>query len=356
VHIIDRYIERNFLSGVIIVLAILLPLFGFLTLSEELEAAGKGTFTSFDALLVVGYTLPRLMLDLLPVTALLGVLIGLGAMANHLELIVINAFGYSSRRTAWPVIKVTVGMILIVLLVQFFVMPKFELNAALVRSKATAQTTIVGNDSEFWTRSGRQFIRIGEVTRFGSRMRDVEIFELGDDGALQELVQAATADILNDGQWLLEDVSTTDFSTAEVREQRVDRKIWESFLSAQQTSSLVVPVAAMAPLDLYRYIRMLEENDLDTQRYRVIFWQNLSIPVGLLAMSLLGVPFLIGSVRSVPVGQRAAIGGCVGILFYLSERMMGQLATLYNLPPALAALAPDVLLLVLAVVILHKTN
>ena len=102
VQIIDRYIARNFLSGTAIVLAILLPLFGFLMLAEELEEVGNGTFTSFDALIVVGLSLPRLMLDLLPVTALLGVLIGLGAMANHRELIIINTFGYSARRTAWP--------------------------------------------------------------------------------------------------------------------------------------------------------------------------------------------------------------------------------------------------------------
>ncbi len=355
-RIIDRYIAGNFLKGVVIVLAILLPLFGFLMLSEELEQVGKGAFTSIDALIVVGYSLPRLMLDLLPVTALLGVLIGLGAMANHRELIIINAFGYSAWRTAWPIAKVTAGVILVVLLLQFFAMPKLELNAGLLRAKVTSQSTMVGSDNEFWTRSGEQFIRIGELTRNGSGMSDVEIFKLGRDGALQELVQASAADVLSDGQWLLEDVIITDFSAAEVREEHLERKRWQSFLSAQQTSALVVPVEAMTPSNLYRYIRMLEKNDLDTHRFRVIFWQRLSVPVGLLAMSLLGLPFLIGSVRSVSAGQRTALGGGIGILFYLSEQMTGQLATLYHLPPAPAALLPDLLLLTLAIVILHKID
>jgi len=356
VRIIDRYIERNFLSGVVVVLAILVPLFGFLMLSEELELAGKGAFTTFDAVTVVAYSLPRLMLDLLPVTALLGVLIGLGAMANHRELIIINAFGYSAWRTAWPLVKVTAGIILLILLLQFLVTPKLELNAGLLRSKATSQSTMVGDDNEFWTRSGDQFIRIGELTEHGSGMSDVEIFELDRNGALLELVQASAADVLSDGQWLLEDVNTTDFSTSNVQEVHVQRMLWQSFLSAQQTSALVVPVEAMAPTDLYRHIRTLQKNNLDTHRLRIIFWQSLSLPVGLLAMALLGLPFLIGSVRSVSAGQRAAIGGGIGILFYLSEQMMGHLATLYHLPPAPAALAPDVLLLLLAIVIIHKLD
>jgi lipopolysaccharide export system permease protein len=355
VKIIDRYIARNFLSGVVIVLAILLPLFGFLMLAEELEEVGKGSFTSFDALIVVAYSLPRLLLDLLPVAALLGVLIGLGAMANNLELIVINTLGFSARRTAWPVVKVVASVILVVLALQFFLIPKLELSAALVRSQAASQSTLVGNDSEFWTRSGQQFIRIGQVTGHG-RMSDVEIFALADDGTLLEMVQAASLDVLSDGQWLLQDVNITELNVAEVREQHLQRKMWQSFLSAQQTSALMVPVEAMAPSDLYRHIRLLEQNGLDTHRYRVIFWQNLSIPVGLLAMSLLGLPFLIGSVRSVPAAQRAALGGSIGILFYLSEQMMGHLALLYRLSPAPAALAPDIALLILAAVILHRIN
>lgn len=354
--IIDRYIARNFFTGTTIVLLILLPLFGFLTLSEELENVGKGTYTSFDALIVVGFSLPRLMLDLLPVTAILGVLIGLGAMANHRELIIINAFGYSARRTTRPVAQAALIVIGIVLLLQFFVIPRFELSAARVRQKATPQTTIATtHDNELWTRSGDQFIRVGDVMQHGE-LRDVEIFELGVNDNLQKLVQASSAEVLGGGQWMLRDVHITNLNSVEVKEERFGSKLWQSFLSAQQTTALVVPVEAMAPTALYRHIRLLDKNRLDTHRYRIILWQQLSIPIGLLAMSLLGLPFLLGSVRTVSAGQRAAIGGSIGILFYLSEQMTGQLALLYELPPAPAAFAPDVLLLVLALALLHRID
>jgi len=241
-------------------------------------------------------------------------------------------------------------------LAQFFAMPQLELKAAQLRSKAAPQTSIVGDDSEFWTRSGRQFVRIGEITGHGSSMLNIEIFSMDEQGALQELVEAATADVLSNEEWLLEDVYTTDFSAEQVHREHSERQRWKSFLSSRQTEALVVPVAAMAPSDLYRYIGMLQQNDLDTHRFRLIFWQNLSIPIALLAMSLLGLPFLIGSVRSTPIGQRAALGGCVGILFYLSEQMMGHLATLYKLPPVPASMAPDLLLLLLALMLLRRVD
>jgi lipopolysaccharide export system permease protein len=353
--LIDRYIARNFLSGSAIVLLILLPLFGFLTLSEELERAGQGAFTSFDALIVVAYSLPKLVLDLLPVTALMGVLIGLGAMANHNELIIIQASGYSPRRTALPIFNVVAVLIFGVLLLMFIVVPNFEVSAARVRAKAAPLTTQVTNDSELWTRSDNRFIRIGQVAEHGV-MLDVEIFDLGENGQVLELTEAAQIDILGEDQWLLQDVTTTDFRSTDVKEEHAERSMWKSLLSAQQTSTLVAPVESMSPLALYRYIQLLETNDLDTHRYQVILWQQLSIPIGLLAMALLGLPFLMGSIRSVPAGQRAAIGGCIGILFYLSEQMMGHLSLLYELSPMPAAIGPDAALLLVALVALQRNR
>ena len=354
-NLIDRYIARNFLSGTAIVLLVLLPLFGFLILSEELENAGQGAFTSFDALVVVIYSMPKLVLELLPVSALMGVLIGLGGMANNRELVIVRAFGYSSWRTARPVAEVAAVLIAIVFALQFFAVPKLELAAAQIRAKASSQPTQMINDTEIWTRVDNHFIRIDRVAAQGSLL-DVEIVDLDENGRIQVLTQATQVDILSDKQWLLRDVVTTDIRPDEIREENFEEASWPSLLSSQQTSTLRAPFEAMSPLATYWHIRLLKTNNLDSHRYRVKFWQQLSVPVGLLAMSLLGIPFLTGSVRSISAGQRAAIGSVVGILFYLTEQMIGHLALLYNLNPITAAMAPDAILLILALFALHRAS
>ena len=50
--ILDRYIMSQFLKGMLPVLLLLLALFSLLTLAEELEDVGQGTFTQLDAFLV----------------------------------------------------------------------------------------------------------------------------------------------------------------------------------------------------------------------------------------------------------------------------------------------------------------
>ena len=77
-------------------------------------------------------------------------------------------------------------------------------------------------------------------------------------------------------------------------------------------------------LVVHAYVNHLEDNGLDSHRYRLVLWQQLSLPVGILAMALLGVPFVVGSTRTMAAGTRISIGIVVGILFYLTERTLGQ--------------------------------
>jgi len=68
--LLDRYIASNYLKGMVPVMVLLLSLFSFLALADELEEVGNGTFRQIDAFMVVFYTSPRRMVDLMPVTAL----------------------------------------------------------------------------------------------------------------------------------------------------------------------------------------------------------------------------------------------------------------------------------------------
>jgi lipopolysaccharide export system permease protein len=73
-------------------------------------------------------------------------------------------------------------------------------------------------------------------------------------------------------------------------------------------------------------------------------------------MALLGVPFVVGSTRSLAAGSRISIGIVIGILFYLAERTLGQVALLYALPPTVMAVGPDLFILVLAIFALSRAR
>ena len=349
IYLLDRYIMRQFLLGMAPVLLLLLVLFSFLALAEELEDVGQGAFTAYDALRVVFYTAPRRIVDLMPVTTLLGGLMGLGAMANHQELIVMRSIGLSRRRISWPVLLLGLLIALGVCAAQSLLVPYAEREAGRIRARALTETGVDSSGGlEFWTRSDNRFLRVNEV-QHGQWLTDLEVYTLDPVGRVEQLVQARHATLIGFDQWRLDEVTVTHLGRGGLREERHETLLWPGLLSQEQAEILVRPLESLAPWELLRLVTMLRANGLSDHRHRIVLWQQLSIPVALVAMALLTLPLLLGSLRTISAGTRIVIGGVVGIGFYLLQQMGGHLAGLFTLSPALLIMAPAVLLLAGAV-------
>ncbi|MBT8048554.1 MAG: LPS export ABC transporter permease LptG [Xanthomonadales bacterium] len=347
--ILDRYIASSYLKGMVPVLVLLLTLFSFLALADELEEVGNGTFRQIDAFLVVLYTSPRRIVDLLPVTALLGGLMGLGAMANHQELIAARAAGLSKARMVKPVFKATLLVAALVVVMQSLLVPASERAASGLRTKSLESVSIdSGGRFELWTRSGENFVHVEDVL-FNRVLKGVEIYSTDQQGKLRNLIEAEQATIIGDGTWLLKDVTRTQLTGMMAVDEQLDRISWDNLLSQEQADILILPLEALAPHELVLYIRHLRANGLDTHHFRVVFWKQASIVIAVVAMGLLSLPLLVGSTREISASQRIVLGGVVGIVFYLVQQMTGHLAGLFNLVPSLTILTPVFLLLAVSV-------
>ena len=355
-RVIDRYIMRQFLLGILPVMLLLLSLFSFLALAEELENVGQGSFTTPDALMVVFLTTPKRIVELLPVTALLGGLLGLGAMANYRELIAIRTSGMSKKRISQIVGLLAALLGIFITILQFLVVPEFEREAAQLRGQSLQGTEQGPSQSgAFWTRRGAHIIHINEV-RFDRTLADIEIYTIDDSGRLSRLIQASRADYIGDDSWLLGDVLQSDLQQTQVGEKVESSMYWQDLLSAEQASVLILPLQALAPNDLVKMIVSLKRNGLDTHRYEIVFWQQLSLLPSLLAMALLSLPLLLGSVRSVSAGQRVMIGGLIGIGFYLVQQLSGHLAGILGMNPSLVIMTPSIIMLGVAIAAIRHRN
>jgi len=353
---IDRYIMQQFLIGILPALLLLLTLFSFMALAEELEDVGSGSYALPDALMVVFLTTPKRIVELLPVTALLGGLLGLGAMANHREIIAIRTVGISKQRIAQTIATTAVLLGVFITLLQFLVVPGFEREAATLRAQSSQNANIQdGNTKSLWTRHDNHFIRVAGV-RSDRILIDIEIYSTDNQGRLTQLIEASRALYAGQEKWLLTDVLESRFQGAQVLETKWESMEWSALLSAEQASVLILPLEALAPNDLVKTITNLRENELDTHQYEVVLWQQVSLLPGLLAMALMSLPFLLGSVRTVSASQRTMIGGLIGIGFYLLQQLSGHLAGILGLNPSLVILTPSFVLLAIAIAAIRHRN
>ena len=93
--IIDRYIGRTIIGGVVTVIGVLVAIFSFFTFVDELEDVGKGTYGIGQILIYVALSMPRLAYELFPVAALIGSLMGLSLLVSGSEITVMRAAGRS---------------------------------------------------------------------------------------------------------------------------------------------------------------------------------------------------------------------------------------------------------------------
>jgi lipopolysaccharide export system permease protein len=342
VTLLDRYFIAHIARATGIVLALLVVLFSFLSLTEELEDVGKGAFATTDAVSVVLLTMATRVTDLLPVTILLGTIIALSALTNHREFLAMRSAGISSWQLARTLIVAAATLAVAALALQSYVIPPAERKAQEFRSKQLAETAI--GESEFWSKHERRFLRVGRVD-FGYIPRDIEIFELGSGGRLEHLLVADKAEVVNRQEWLLRDVTEKLLDGDSVRIRQSDTLVWRSFLSSEQLATLIAPARAVSPLDLYRYITEMDGSGVDTRDHENILWHQIATPIALFAMALLGLPFALGSTQVRSTALRSIIGVGIGIAFYLGEQISGHVAEIYALSPALSALAPATLIL-----------
>ena len=103
---IDRYIAVHVLSAFFVVLLVLVGLMALSMLLEELGDVNQHYQLS-DALLFILLSFPSFIDQLLPMSALVATLIGLGILATNSELTVMRASGLSLGSLIGSISKVT---------------------------------------------------------------------------------------------------------------------------------------------------------------------------------------------------------------------------------------------------------
>jgi lipopolysaccharide export system permease protein len=350
---IDRYIASHTIWGVLSVLFLFVILFSFLELLAQINDIGKGNYQMLDVFVFTGFTVPKRIVDLMPVSILLGSIVALGLLADHNELTAMQAAGISVGRICRSVLSAGALLLLTVFVLAEFLAPPMEQYARIRRSKAIYGQGILLTKSGFWARHGHSFVHVGKIYS-GGMVADVEIFEHDNQGRLNSFIHAREATVLDNNQWLLTGIEQIVFSEQGIKTQNPPSLMLNSFLSLEQVGILELPPASLSISDLYKFVQGLRQRGQNAQRYALAFWQKLSLPVTNLVMVMLSLAFIFGPTRTITAGRRIAAASMVGIALYLAYQIIGHLGLLFELPPAVTTLTPVLAVLGVALKMLGR--
>lgn len=341
--ILDRYIGRAVIGGTLLTLVVLLPLVGFYVLADEMDDVGKGGYRIADALWFVLLSLPRYGYQLFPIAALIGSLVGLGALASRSELVAFRAAGVSIRRIVGAALKAGLLMAVVAALVGDFVAPHAEQRALVMRSEARYEQVTLKTKYGFWARDGDSYVNIREILP-DATLRDISIYSFNDRRELRLATHAASARYLED-RWLLQDIRQSEISEEGVWVRHLRETSWGSLLDPTLLKVIVAEPHVLPTFELYRFIGFLRDSAQDARAYEVALWGKIFMPLVVMGMILLTIPVLLGSTRSSGLGHRIFLGVLAGIGFFLLNRTFNYLSILYAINPIFTAIAPTLVLL-----------
>ncbi|MGV8712531.1 MAG: LPS export ABC transporter permease LptG [Nitrosomonas sp.] len=351
--VIYRYIASQVQLGFMIAIAILLPLFSFFDLLDQLDDVGRGTYRVPDAFLYTALLLPRRFIQIAPFVALLGTVIALGKLAVHSELIAMRVAGLSPLRISLAPLSIGIILLLSVAALEQFIAPQLQQKAITLRALALEQSAELGKNLGIWTRNEKNILRIGHMLHTKKAI-GIEILQIDQDGFLQTHTLAESADIINDDIWKLNNVVIRTFSGDHIAAQHLGTLDWPSFLNPEDVLTLTKPPESLSPVELLRHVEFLRSTGQDADAYDLALWRKVGSAFMTIAMLLLSIPFVFGSIRT-GLSNKLVFAALIGVAVYLIDQILANVGLLLHVNPAVIALAPSLTMIIIANVWLSRT-
>jgi lipopolysaccharide export system permease protein len=351
---IRRLIYREVLAAVLFVAAGFLALFFFFDFVEELPEVGRGVspYRLTQALLYVTLLQPSHLYELLPIAVLIGTIFVMARLAQSSEYTILRTSGLGPGRALRTLLALGLAFTALTFAAGDYIAPAADKAAQLLRARSQGRISI--GQTGAWLKERQQQttynVNVSALAPDGS-MQNVRLFEADDRGYLVSITEAPRA-TFSGGAWLLEQAEVTEFATR-ANVPRVDRTIvpqvrWPTEITQEMVSVALLRPDRMSTLDLFHYIRHLEQNGQTSQRYEIEFWRKLFYPLSCLVMVVLALPFAYLHFRSGGITTYVFGGVLIGISFFLLNNVFGYIGNLRNWWPWLTAAAPGLLYSVLS--------
>ena len=351
---IRRLIYREVAGAVVFVAAGFLALFFFFDFVDELPNVGKGgaPWRLTQALLYVTLLLPNHLYELLPIAVLIGTIFVMARLAQSSEYTILRTSGLGPWRALRTLMALGMVFTVLTFAAGDYLAPVADRAAQLLRARYQGRISI--GQTGAWLKDRQQQatfnVNVGAMAPDGS-MQSVRIFEADERGFLRTITAAPKASFA-DGEWVLHGAERTSFDTrpdtARVERTTVPELRWSTGLTPEMVSTALLRPDRMSTIDLFHYIRHLEQNGQSSQRYAIEFWRKVFYPLSCVVMVALALPFAYLHFRSGGITTYVFGGVLIGISFFLLNNVFGYIGNLRDWWPWLTAAAPGLIYTVLS--------
>ena len=357
---VDRYILKSlietFVFGIITFASILLASEAFLDAIKQISRYG----IDFGlAMLVVCLKIPGIVVYTIPMALLVAVILTYNRLNNNLELTALRATGISLYRLIAPSVCLGIIAAILTLFLNELVVPKANYQAKNIMLWAIIQKNLPKQKHNFVYKdlgknnSLRRLFYIDKYennTMYGVILIDltspqttkiIQAKEVISKPELWEFSEGTAYTVSSNGKL----TSTSSFKNIKLEDPiRLDLK--RTTLKSRE----------MNYFQLAEIIKQNKLKHINTPINLIVNWhEKFSIPFACLLVPLIGMPLAISPPRS-KFNRGVGFSVIALFLYYLLKSISTALGELNLIDPLIAAWLPNIIVLTLGLILLHKKN
>ena len=345
-NIIDRYILREFLKILVLVLVSVTALFVIVEYTEMARDIRENGVAASTVLRYYRFQIFTVLHWALPISVLVATLVTFGILAKNNEVTAIKSGGVSLYRVAAPIMAVAVVISLISYLILDFVLPFANERVYEIKRRIEGRTAIAATAQQklWYLGKGRYLINFLAYDASDKRLTQVQVFEFHpSEFRLTRRVYADRA-TWNGQAWAFENGWIRSFTDDGSSTFNTIKEPLALFYpeTPEDFDTKVTPPDQMTYAQLRRYIATLRESGYAADELAVKLYQKTSWPALSIVMALIAMPFAFR------IGRKGALYGIgialvLGIIYWMVFAIFAKFGEVGNLPPLLAAWSANVL-------------
>ena len=362
--ILHRYFARRFMFSFVAVLAGFMAILMLVDIIEQIRRF-EGLDVSFASMMqIVLLNAPRAISEILPLIMILATIALFVALARSSELIVTRSAGRSGLvALAAPMVVAALIGALAVTMLNPIVAATSQKSEQLTEFFRTGDNSALSLSEEgLWLRqggpSGQTVIHADRYSADAGILYEATFIVYDREGGPVRRIEAGSARLI-DGAWSLRVAKVWTLRAGlnpETTAARHETLQIPSTLTQDRIRDSLGNPRSISIWDMPRTIRQLEQAGFATNRHEVWLQTELSRPLFLIAMVLVAAAFTMRHARSGGTGLAVLTAVMLGFALYFIRNFAQVLGENGQLPVMLAAWAPPLAALMLAVGLLLHTE
>lgn len=353
-NIINQYIKRSILLNIFSIFIILISLSNIMRIIDELRNFEKKDYSIYEICFCSFLNLPKDFDLFLPISILLGGLLGLSILETRNELIIMQISGFSKLQISISVIKASIFILLFNMISNEWLLPYTQKIINIYRNNNQYNTYLFSEKNKnLWLIDKNNYISI-EYILTTQHLTGINLYCFTKDKKLKKILYIEQA-IYTNNHWSLHNIIELSFFNQSyiITKKKSDQQ-WNTTLTPNILSMITIHPRILSISKLIYCIKYFNNIGQNSNYYQLIFWNKILSPVIGIMMLITALSCSFGPFYKKKINIRLFFGSIIGFLFYIFHQLSGILSIIYNITPLIGAITPIVIILIINIIILWK--